>query len=218
MNIDEALNLLSVRFRAFFQNPWFRRIWTLQEAVLGYELFFSAGETQATHTQLLGLLALFLRLDDSTSGAAHNLWNEFASSLFSLRRYTTGEWEHSTKSFTPLLQRSASDDRDYVYGQLGLFHPHAMDLLEPDYSAKIEDVFIAGTMAFLQSSKKLNALDGCCRYYEHGRYCLLLPSWCRDWSESRFGCGVGMDISFHIPFTAATRYHCGIKYEPAGNI
>lgn len=90
--------------------------------------------------------------------------------------------------------RVASDERDYVYGQPGLFNPTVMDFLTPDYSARVESVFIFGTLALIMADENLEALASCCADFKPGKY--SLASWCRDWSDSKSGCRITMMESF----------------------
>jgi hypothetical protein len=85
------------------------------------------------------------------------------------------------------LRREASDDRDYVYGQLGLFNRRVMNFLRPDYSVSVESVFISGTLALIKAEENLDILRTCCAGCKPGKY--LLPSWCPDWSDGGSGCG-----------------------------
>ena len=107
----------------------------------------------------------------------------------------------------PHLGRVATDDRDYVYGQLGAFNPKVMDFLKPDYSTTVESVFISGTLAIIKADENLDTQGICCASCKPGKY--VLPSWCRDWSDGKSGCGIRDDDatlhSFGL-YKAASRY------------
>ena len=223
----QVIMTLSDRFAELFRNAWFSRVWTLQEAVFAKHLVLLSGWSRATLEEFQSAFFNFHMSFESDASSLEIGQFEFIS-IMNLRSWhkrfrDTSRLETSTDeksgasrtSVRPPFDREASNPRDYVYGQLGLFNPMVMDRLKPDYSLRIEEVFIAGTVALLESDKDLDALGPCCALRKDGNY--SLPSWCRDWSDRHIHCGIGhVNIKDGV-FTAAAEYRCQIKYQSFGS-
>ena len=137
--------------------------------------------------------------------------------LFLLRRdpHSDDDGDLSFIRFTPHMGRKASDDRDYVYGQLGLVNPKHMDFLKPDYSAEVESVFMDYTMAILKTERNLRVLETCCAADRNPEY--NIPSWCRDWSGTSSGCPL-MTVYQDDLYNAATLYGPPTAYMTSADV
>ena len=203
----ELCNILFVLLRALLDQPWFKRIWTLQEAILAKTLVLQAGRTFTKWNYMVLILVRFAYPPLIAHGPDLKDLGDLESgwlALFILRQETpNGDYDRdfSWMRFTPHRGRKASDDKDYVYGQLGLGNPKLTDFLKPDYSAEVETVFMDYTMAILKTDRNLRILETCCAADRDPKY--DIPSWCRDWSGSIPGC-LFMTIHEDGVYNAAT--------------
>ena len=201
---------LSQKFDSLFNMPWFERVWTLQEAVLPKNLNLQAGRTVADWDGFMDFTCIpeikdirrrDLNLED------HNMY--VIQSLRVLPKPPIiGDYLPWTFAMNH-LQRQTSNHRDYVYGLLGLLTHNTMDILRPDYSLSVEDVFISGTLALIQADEGLGVLGACCAHREGGSY--KLPSWCPDWSDWKLGCGIRDDSE---GTTMIGLYNASLAYPP----
>ena len=227
---EQVYRTLGETFTEFLRNAWFSRVWTLQEAVLARHLVLISGWSRATFEDFQGAYfryymneevdEFYLEHDQFEFVAMYSLrsWHQQVQD-WSRRETSAAEKSRVPRTFTriPIKRRKASDTRDYVYGQLGLSNVMVMDRLKPDYSLSIEEVFMTGTVAFLEADENLNTLGSCCAFRKDGSY--SLPSWCPDWSDGNFGCGMRhvlgrLDDNI---FIAATDYRSQIKYDSLGS-
>jgi hypothetical protein len=216
VSLEQVINTLCERLEVLFNNAWFKRVWTLQEAVSAFNLILQAGWTHATWDDIFQVYAVpeFLEPDLGDTGAFQNTMFSMTSLRLSVKQPEGRNPALPWTGVIPRLNRVASDDRDYVYGQLGLFNAKVRDFLKPDYSARVESVFMAGTLALLKADENLDTLGICCAGCKRGQY--TLPSWCRDWSDGSSGCGIRDDnqTSNQVGlYKAASTYNSQITYE-----
>jgi hypothetical protein len=185
---EQVINTLEESLKTFLSEAWFKRVWTLQEAVSASQLFLRTGWTNAPWIEIIDvclLPGLFTGKGDPHAFTGP-MWC-INSLLLNVLQPGTPESASWVDVF-PFLRRAASDDRDYVYGQLAAFNPKAMDFLTPNYLAGVESVFISGTLAIIKADEHLDTIGTCCAGCKPGKY--ILPSWCRDWSGGVSGCGI----------------------------
>ena len=224
----EVIATLRERFAEIFRNAWFSRVWTLQEAVFAKHLVLLSGWSRATFEEFTSAFWRF-SMSCEPDDFFYDPGQYELSSIMSLRSWHKQNHERSppqnsaeerrsgiSRTITRSgVDRKASNPRDYVYGQFVLFNPKVGDTLNPDYSLRIEEVFIAGTVALLESDENLNVLGPCCAVRKDGSY--PLPSWCPDWSDTNFGCEMRHVDPKDDVFTAATEHRTHIKYESLGS-
>ena len=198
ITLEQVIATVASHLEMLSGEVWFKRIWTLQEAVLATDdriFILQAGREWCTWYDLcLGYEAT----DELSTGdvcADMSGTIPALSTLMALRMlHNRPELFSGRLCWTcasERLAREASDDRDYVYGQIGLFNAKAMDYLKYDYADEVECVFMAGSLALIKAGNSLDALSKCCAGYKRGRF--RLPSCCRDWSDGSSGCGLQDD-------------------------
>ncbi|KAK3177980.1 hypothetical protein OEA41_000112 [Lepraria neglecta] len=140
-NPKQALRKLCKGQDEMMGNAWFNRLWTLQEAVLNYTLHFQAGRQMVLWEDVFLVFSLLINFR-----SAHGIPNtdepyEKLMTIKIYRQHHAGIVDESLYSLTRYSidsVREASDLRDYVYGQLGIWNPRATDFVKPGYSASVE--------------------------------------------------------------------------------
>ena len=117
------------------ESQWFKRVWTLQEAVLAQELSLQVG---CSTTSWETVVPVHILLKDMAKGSdVSTSLDEVAktvSTILELRlnQIITDRDSLTRSSFMDMTTRKASDERDYVYGRLELYQQGAMAFLEAD--------------------------------------------------------------------------------------
>lgn len=92
---------------------------------------------------------------------------------------------YESSTFTDILDilaaNKAHDDRDHVYGFLGLA-PNLLKHMEIDYEVSVEQAFAALTKAMIKDCKTLDFLEFARTEADLGQSRLNLPSWVPDWT------------------------------------
>ncbi|KAK8064963.1 hypothetical protein PG997_011710 [Apiospora hydei] len=172
-SLDEAVALL--------QRPWWIRMWTLQESVLGREVLVFCGPSAVPidyffeFSFFIFLSVNFRMWPGSDVGAVTNI--RAARSTSDVRDHVIHQGHVS-----PLLaldsawHRKASDPRDKVYGIMGLVGS-AFDF-EADYNSTVESVYTAAMSAVIIKDKQLTFFGLMTQQYELRNP--KLPSWVPD--------------------------------------
>jgi hypothetical protein len=159
---------LSEAIRRMLLVPWWDRIWVVQEAVVAETLTVRYGNV-AVSWELLVEVAKVLSCWESahakhiSSVPANDLkvFNLF-SRVIDLDQFRKNWRESQGANLLSLLryfgQRKASDDRDRVYGLLGLCN-EATDI-RPDYGLDVGSVYMAPAIETMINTKSLSVLYG----------------------------------------------------------
>ncbi|KAM7196190.1 hypothetical protein V8F33_006302 [Rhypophila sp. PSN 637] len=174
-------------------NPWWSRIWTVQEAIL-----------PPSCTLLWGSLSIPW---DTLRKAAANLCGEKASLILRSREMRAALEKHSAlidgfmypvrgvaisgrgESSLHLLQRwryrDATEPRDKFYGLMGLFPAASVTELESGYSDPAGKLFGALTMGLIRMERNLRPLVG---FRGEPQVTPDIPSWALDLVRYDYGC------------------------------
>lgn len=181
-------------FWELMQQPWWTRMWTLQEAVLPskrtlvngpysilWETFSLASKASRRHTMSCcsQFLMDHLKIFDEKFGN-YNLFSAHVGNIDDYH-YTSHTVGNSSPPIHRLLwrfrQRGAADPRDKIYALYGLRTDKDASLeLFPDYSLGYRLVFERVVVSSIRSQKTLHILMG--------QHTLIegLASWTHDWS------------------------------------
>lgn len=190
----DSKNMLSAELMtglgAFFGDPWWSRVWTLQEYVLSRRLTFQCGP------HLLDGQVLRLASDAWIGHLAMEpccipFGNHLSNSV-DLHRFTRAldEIADIRELFNQLTlpaivgqlrTRLATDPRDKVYGMLGLAHGKYEKAVVADYTKSVEDAFEAVTIQMIKSTGSLEILSNSSASLPSR---LHIPSWVPDWTVS----------------------------------
>ncbi|KAK0510324.1 hypothetical protein JMJ35_007718 [Cladonia borealis] len=220
LTLKELFGIFDDVHHILFDNAWFNRVWTVQEAAVAVNLILQAGWEHVTWDNIFQVFHGFPSLACESESTCNV--EDIIFSITSLRLSIKKAPKDSSLPWSgvvPRLHRLAGDERDYVYGQLGLLNRRVLDFLKPDYSVDVKTVFMNGTVALIQADENLDTLGACCSSYKSERH--ALPSWCRDWSDSSFGCGIRHDgqTSNQIGlYNAGLTYDLQVLYQPRHSV
>lgn len=179
---------LSEAIRRILLAPWWDRIWVVQEAVVAETLTVRCGNVAVSWKLLVRVARVLSRWESvharyPSSIPADDLkvFNLFSRAI-DLDQFRKNWRESQGANLLSLLryfgQRKASDDRDRVYGLLGLCN-EATDI-RPDYGLDVGSVYMAPVIETINNTKSLSVLYG-----DHSRKGRQdLPSWVPDWNAA----------------------------------
>ena len=183
-------------FVRIYQNPWWRRIWVIQEVLFATQdpmvgcghMWLSwdkLGAALREFAMSLGVDDRWLRMErglepevyqaDSTLSTKFANWEEHW-----MPRLTTGKM---TETFAEAVARTrgcnATDPRDQVYAIIGFVRKEDQGILPvPDYTKPTSEVYQEAMLAVFKSDKNLDFL-----IQAPNDRRLDLPSWCADFSK-----------------------------------
>jgi hypothetical protein len=159
------------------EHEWWERAWVVQEVVVSKLVVVQRGSHQIDWDRLYTLL-VFL-----PNGYKHYTV-QFAKNVQILRLQDTAH-ETSSKSLLDLAYafrfQSATFGSDKIYALMGLLQVDNASLLEPNYRASPETVFMQFAISCLEHARNLSTIA----FVDNSN----LPgiSWCRDWRFANDG-------------------------------
>jgi hypothetical protein len=163
-----------IALRNMFERPYFRRMWIVQEAVLGKRCLVYCGSHVVAWDDMTKA-ALCLELDEDRQVEAHRVV-QMIRRLRERTAHVPGRRLLDLLSQTYNLQ--CSNPRDKVYGLLGLASDIDVEELSPDYSLTCQEVYISMTKYCIRKYQSLAVLS-CVR---NPKTLSGLPSWVPDWN------------------------------------
>lgn len=182
--------------------PWWRRTWTVQEAILPKLAIVQLGDHEISLQTLFSAASIFYTHDDGCCGDAYGkLWDPgflgrpLLAAYLRIREIRSildarkaGSIDH-IGLYSLSTQRQATDPRDSIFGMLRIF-PYLLDAGDsPEYSKSTAVVYSEATRRMCEDDDSLDSLEYASlpKAREH----LQLPSWVLDWGtpESRFPSG-----------------------------
>lgn len=166
-----------------FSRTWFKRMWTLQEAILATECIVQCGSATLAWDTLCSLDGYFsssgkaMRADDPVQ-----IHRELRRRLDNARGqgYSADQDVRLSSLLRATQEKEVTDPRDRVYALYGIFRAIGVDLPPPDYSKGIVQVFQETTAKAIAGDKSLTVL-----YHAMGAIQdPILPSWVPDWNDS----------------------------------
>lgn len=185
---------------AVMKNTWFRRVWLVQEATISSKLILQHG------LQIVSLRALYaaiLCVDNTYRfGPSGDLYP--IERIVNLRERCLSFQKDMKLSDLLRMSRhcEASDDRDKIYGLLGIVrakrhikghpNPESEYGILADYSKRAEQLFLEVAMFLISEEQSLSALRYCCAETSTAKY--RLPTWVQDWSDTDLDCCRNFDL------------------------
>ncbi|KAI7779775.1 hypothetical protein LA080_000372 [Diaporthe eres] len=169
---------------ALFANPWFRRAWIVQEAVIARRLKLIFGKTRVDWNHLFLVMDHIDKELEATDKIESSSWVPFLK----LGRLRHVEDRSGRVSILKLLENfrhaRSSDSRDKFFSLLGIASDGNLDEFEPDYSSPIAEVTERFAVALIRrfSAEKQAMLllyrAGLSQSHD-------LPSWVPDWFDEK---------------------------------
>ncbi|KAK4447292.1 hypothetical protein QBC34DRAFT_467910 [Podospora aff. communis PSN243] len=181
------------------ERPYWRRVWIVQEIVRGksvlvhygrhilpFDIFASAASCRWRH---------YYTCCSSHCGAAdpNSKWSLLFAIMAELKNIgdladmrLAWESQQPKELFDIFVAgidfREATNQRDHVYGLLGLLSSDTRrdDLLHPDYGLSTAQVYTRAAFKIMRDSNSLRLLS----YSDRQSYIEDLPSWCHDFGEN----------------------------------
>jgi hypothetical protein len=159
------------------EHEWWERAWVVQEVVVSKLVVVQRGSHQIEWDRIYTYLAFLPKGYDSPTV-------RFAKNVQTLRLQNTAH-QTSSKSLLDLAyafrSQAATVGSDKLYALMGLLHVDNASLLEPNYRASPEAVFMQFAVSCLEHTKNLNTIAFAAGVQLQG------TSWCRDWRFSNDG-------------------------------
>ncbi|KAK0736758.1 hypothetical protein B0T21DRAFT_183717 [Apiosordaria backusii] len=200
--MDASDERLPIYLGRLFLLPWWERVWTVQEFVLGTQVIFHCGR----HAVEAGLIQRGvhqlrkhlhapccikchsfrqpLQLIDGSpvQPSLNQVWDRIRVLTESVREL---ESSSTTLDFDITLAtyrlRHATDRRDKIFGLLGL-SDGLSDVITVNYAATVEEVYEDFTLRYIKHTRNLRLLSAVGGRSLH----LNLPSYVPDWSVSTY--------------------------------
>lgn len=212
VTLQNALSLPWTAIYAFLCRPWFTRVWVNQEIALGHTTTAYVGNETIEVIALELAISTITTLEDMMMSVSHSPdQQELRSAWLDIRAehrkdliiaYNTVR-SHSLLNRAPMLCRDgriirsvarclARDPRDYIYGMISVLDdPHAHSV---DYAKSVTEVYADFAWHCIKTYQNLlifndrSAQRGDVREQKSDTAHLLaeIPSWCPDWSSSRY--------------------------------
>lgn len=180
----------------WLRNPWWKRVWTLQEFMQARRLTFHCGDRSIgrrdLHAAVLGIWVLGTSDDLIDEYSWRAAWNR--RRLFIWHRVGGEAGIRHDMNLVALIAYvgdcRATDDRDRVYSLLGLANKTDQDMIgQPSYvdTVAVDDVAELYTQLVMAYVKTHSSLDIICfAHIFNGYGCTIggkrpLPSWVPDW-------------------------------------
>ncbi|KAK0668933.1 heterokaryon incompatibility protein-domain-containing protein [Cercophora samala] len=202
LNFQALAELISGR-------PWWHRVWVIQEVVLAREVLVLCGEEMLPWRDLKDTMAVLIEMgalqelqadeyaDLSravtsillTSSHLRAATADYEASLLSVQQQAEGEVGLTLFKSLDLLflynnTIEATDERDMIYGILGLVKPQDRGRIPVDYSSAhtVERVFFDVTKVLLMKHGP-NVLSRYQRLFSVKNHPAAIPSWIVDWTS-----------------------------------
>ncbi|KAH8755807.1 heterokaryon incompatibility protein-domain-containing protein [Diaporthe sp. PMI_573] len=168
----------------FVNRPWWNRVWTVQEAVVGRQVSFQFGRLEISFDMIICAIDNIVQLKirgpfkfaelDPASG--ENLITGFLKMKMVSLPFTEASLVLALFSFQ---NRDSGDPRDKIYSLMGLF-PSSHHVVDLDYTIPPKQLFEDFTLAWIQKTQDLTVLghlhDPELRIYKN------MSSFAVDWS------------------------------------
>ena len=176
----------------FGRQPWWDRVWTVQEFVRAKNVFFQCG-SRLLKSSIFREFCENIRFHGRTCCISHSYYRDIRSSEFkvSLNQILSQYLglmdmhdENHALSFPEVVSsfrnRKATDPRDKIYGMIGLGRAHHhLEFLRIDYAQPAEKLFEDLAISYIQRTQGLEVLS-----HIFGRRTLQLPSYIPDWNAA----------------------------------
>ena len=159
-----------IALSSVFSRPYFRRSWIVQEVALARHAVVHCGPHVIDWDLLAAASSYQMGQLDSDAENAHDA----VAAIMEFHRKDHGKGNNIADALFRSYRFNCTDPRDKVFAMLGLVPAL---VLQPDYSERVEDVYLNMTRLVILKLGNLDIL--CCVY--HPKTSATLPSWVPDW-------------------------------------
>jgi hypothetical protein len=172
-----------------FGRPWWYRVWTVQESILGQDLFLVCGHREMSANTLGAISQSYYQ--HARSCCREFFWDENEEALLKIMDILIDLWQWRRASSRELLDllakfrtRHCTDPRDKVYGLLGLCVGDERNMIVPDYSVSVSMVYEHVTLKLIEISRSLDVFSQVFpRSFKSTELeSSNLPSWVPNWT------------------------------------
>ncbi|KAK3320443.1 heterokaryon incompatibility protein-domain-containing protein [Cercophora scortea] len=199
---DTAMEDVLEDLRVMLLSPWWQRIWVVQEIVLPPRAVVYWGGVNAPWSMFSRAANNIGTLSMSLKQSYKKVLGHFARTVIKIdnlqRRFRAEHGVDLHHLLTGFTSRRSTDDRDRIFGLLGLAKPG--NSIVPDYGLEVIDVYQTAAVALLNESRTFSSLSSLI----WRKRMLNLPSWVPDWT---------MEASFAAESTADTQIHHGVPEQ-----
>lgn len=169
--------------KRFASRPWFRRLWTFQEACLASDAEVVCGSFRVPWIYVLTVARKLQSL-----ALLQDFFGPAGDSMAALTRFSitaiVGEKRNKPNLLDLLMlvrNREATDDRDKVFGILGMFCTEDCLGVSPDYTIDANEVYLRCARNIIIHQNSLTLFSYCFGPLQDAG----LPSWVPDWRLPR---------------------------------
>lgn len=168
--------------KRFASRPWFRRLWTFQEACLASDAEIVCGSFRVPWIYVLTVARKL-----QSRALLQDFFGPIGDSMAALTRFSTaivGEKRNKPNLLDLLMlvrNREATDDRDKVFGILGMFCTEDCLGVFPDYTIDTNEVYLRCARNIILHQNSLALFSYCSGPLQDAG----LPSWVPDWRLCR---------------------------------
>ncbi|WAO94944.1 HET domain-containing protein [Fusarium falciforme] len=202
-------SMMAQALAPFADSPWWTRIWTVQECILPQRATFIYGPVSIELSFMLQVFSALSRhmLADccSTTGAQTNPelmphLRKLGLAMRPIDQLRSERREGPKLSLWTALgvtrSRFATDDRDRVFGVLGLVNSWIREPIVPKYRAKTEEIYTLATLDEILATNSLSPLH----FPLQKDIYPDVPSWVIDWTA-------GSNVSLRLNVYQWTQEH-----------
>ena len=195
-----SLTLCYESLRSLFSNPWFNRIWVVQEVALARKIHVKYGEVEFDWSAIVLAMSVFAKYPDlgellsprKDAMKQHEMpmgWANMAVMEAVHSKIRSREKISLAYVLTWTRYLQSTDPRDRVFALRGICSDLPKFLMLPNYDARtsVEDVYINAARAIVEAGAgaRLLALSGI-GYFDDSCSSLTLPSWVPNWTRMPF--------------------------------
>ncbi|KAH6681304.1 heterokaryon incompatibility protein-domain-containing protein [Halenospora varia] len=201
-----------------FERSWWTRVWIRQEAALAQSVEMVVGDRKLSWDSLekfiVNLSAVFHVFGQQFLHQQRLEINHKAlNALMTLQNLRKARLSGDTMQYGILqnlimtLHSKCSDDRDRIYGIIGLSSDATVE--KADYRLSAKDIFIDFTKSYIQASNQLDIM----LIDTQPRHSMQLPTWAPDWGSEGSG-----RIALSNTWSHAAPYRTSITFSQKNNV
>ncbi|KAL6705440.1 hypothetical protein ACN47E_006705 [Coniothyrium glycines] len=171
---------------AMYGNPWWSRVWTIQEAILPHSAHFVWGHLSVPRDKVIQTVRNLRGNELKAFAKSFQAYRKVYTPLLRCVFYPVNGFNISQSGEEPLdllmrwRHRLSTDPRDKVYALLGLLQANCLPTAQPcSYSINVVDLFAGVTVDLIRYEEGLRALLGAGGV---SPTTLELPSWVIDFT------------------------------------